>query len=113
VSLTQAVKEIKTEFPKSDIVFCTVIPRKGKGQHIVKYNEITNSVNALMKQICVKENATCIDFYELFSKCGNVVKSLYDISDATGIHISVEGCSKMRYEFLDFVLRNNRVDQLR
>lgn len=31
VSLIQAVKEIKTEFPKSDIAFCTVISRKGQG----------------------------------------------------------------------------------
>jgi hypothetical protein len=51
VSLTQAVKEIKTEFPMSDIAFCTVIPRKGKGQYIVKYYEITTSVNAFVKKI--------------------------------------------------------------
>jgi hypothetical protein len=48
VSLTQAVKEIKTEFPMSDIAFCT---KKGKGQYIVKYYEITTSVNAFFKKI--------------------------------------------------------------
>ena len=66
-----------------------------------------------MKKICVRENVTCINLFELFSKSGIVIKLLYDISDATGIHISVEGCSKMRDEFLDCFLRNNRTDELR
>jgi hypothetical protein len=66
-----------------------------------------------MKKICVRENVTCINLFELFSKSGIVIKLLYDISDATGIHISVEGCSKMRDEFLDCFLRNNRADELR
>ena len=64
--------------------------------------------------MCVKENVACIDLYEMFSESGSAFKyKLYDISDAMGIHISVEGCSKMRDEFLDFFHRNNGVDELR
>jgi len=51
-----------------------------------------------MKKSCVRENVTCIDLYELFSKSGNTIKSLYDISDATGTHISVKGTQAFRID---------------
>jgi predicted membrane channel-forming protein YqfA (hemolysin III family) len=35
----------------------------------------------------------CVDAYELFTKQGNVLKSLFDHTDYSGVHISVEGCT--------------------
>jgi hypothetical protein len=39
------------------------------------------------------EQIECVDAYELFTKQGNVLKSLFDNTDSSGVHISVEGCT--------------------
>ena len=39
---------------------------------------------------CIREQIECVDAYELFKKQGNVLKSLFDNTDSSGVHISVE-----------------------
>ena len=43
--------------------------------------------------LCLKciEKIECVDTHELFTKQGNVVKSLFDNTDSSGVQISVEG----------------------
>jgi hypothetical protein len=38
----------------------------------------------------------------LFTKQENVLKSLFDNTDSSGVHISVEGCTKIRDEIVTF-----------
>ena len=52
--------------------------------------------------MCIREQIECIDAYELFTKQGNVLKSLSDNTDSSGVHISVEGCTKIRDEIVTF-----------
>ena len=55
-----------------------------------------------MKKLCIREQIECVDAYELFTKQGNVLKSLFDNTDSSGVHISVEGCTKIRDEIVTF-----------
>jgi hypothetical protein len=43
------------------------------------------------KSCVFREQIECVDAYELFTKQGNVVKSLFDNTDSSDVHISVEG----------------------
>jgi hypothetical protein len=52
--------------------------------------------------IFVQQQIECVDAYELFTKQGNVLKSLFDNTDSPGVHISVEGCTKIRDEIVTF-----------
>jgi len=55
-----------------------------------------------LKKLCIREQIECVDAYELFTKQGNVLKSLFDNTDSSGVHISVEGCTKIRDEIVTF-----------
>ena len=59
-------------------------------------------VNIFLKKLCIREQIECVDAYELFTKQGNVLKSLFDNTDSSGVHISVEGCTKIRDEIVTF-----------
>jgi hypothetical protein len=52
----------------------------------------------LQLKLCIREQIECVDAYELFTKQGNVLKSLFDNTNSSGVHISVEGCTKIRDE---------------
>ena len=52
--------------------------------------------------MCIREQIECVDAYELFTKQGNVLKSLFDNTDSSGVHISIEGCTKIRDEIVTF-----------
>ena len=49
----------------------------------------------------------CVNAYELFTKQGNAVKSLFDNTESSGVHISVEGCTKIRNEIVTFFDSDN------
>ena len=55
-----------------------------------------------MKKLCIREQIECVDADELFTKQGNVLKSLFDNTDSSGVHISVEGSTKIRDEIVTF-----------
>lgn len=59
--------------------------------------------------MCIREQIECVDIYELFTKQGNVVKSLFDNTDSSGVHISVEGCTKIRDEIVTFFDSGNEL----
>jgi hypothetical protein len=58
------------------------------------------NVNIFLKKLCIREQIECVDAYELFTQQGNVLKSLFDNTDSSGVHISVEGCTKIRDEIV-------------
>ena len=60
-----------------------------------------------MKKLCIREQIECVNAYELFTKQGNAVKSLFDNTDSSGVHISVEGCTKIRDEIVTFFDSDN------
>jgi hypothetical protein len=70
--------------------------------NITKCNDTVLNVNIFLKKLCIREQIECVDAYELFTKQGNVLKSLFDNTDSSGIHISVEGCTKITDEIVTF-----------
>ena len=42
ITATQAISKIKQTFPKSQIAVCSILPRKGRGQHLIKMNEMVH-----------------------------------------------------------------------
>ena len=73
-----------------------------KGPNIAKCNDTVLNVNIFLKKLCIREQIECVDAYELFTKQGNVLKSLFDNTDSSGVHISVEGCTKIRDKIVTF-----------
>ena len=102
INLTHAIHQVKCNFPNSVVGICTILPRKGKGPNITKCNDTVLNVNIFLKKLCIREQIECVDAYELFTKQGNVLKSLFDNTDSSGVHISVEGCTKIRDEIVTF-----------
>ena len=102
INLTHAIHQVKCNFPNSVVGICTILPRKGKGPNITKCNDTVLNVNIFLKKLCIREQIECVDAYELFTKQGNVLKSLFDNTDSSGVHNSVEGCTKIRDEIVTF-----------
>jgi lysophospholipase L1-like esterase len=96
INLTHAIHQVKSNFPNSIVGICTILPRKGKGPSIIKCNDTVLNINIFLKKLCIREQIEYVDAYELFTKQGHVVKSLFDNTDSSGVHISVEGCTKIR-----------------
>ena len=90
------MNQVKSNFPNSVVSICTILPRKGKGPSILKCNDTVLNINIFLKKLCIREQIEYVDAYELFTKQGHVVKSLFDNTDSSGVHISVEGCTKIR-----------------
>jgi hypothetical protein len=40
ITATQAISKIKQTFPNSQIVVCSILPRKGRGQHLIKMKDV-------------------------------------------------------------------------
>ena len=57
--------------------------------------------------MCIREQIECVNAYELFTKQGNVLKSLFDNTESSGVHISIEGCTKIRDEIVTFFDSDN------
>ena len=96
IRFTQAIAKVKQSFPESQLGVCSILPRKGKGQQISKINETTQNVNSFARKFCAKD--TCLDYVDLtneFLRQGNVLKSLFDTNDVSGVHISSEGEDKL------------------
>ncbi|CAG2209817.1 unnamed protein product [Mytilus edulis] len=103
VNATSAVNCVKSRFPSAKIGLCTIIPRKGKGQSILKLNETTQSVNNFLAKLCKKDSSvSLIDTFNIFCQNGNAVRPLYDINDPSGVHISDKGVDKYIVELSSF-----------
>jgi lysophospholipase L1-like esterase len=83
INLTHAIHQVKYNFPNSVVGICTILPRKGKGPNITKCNDTVLNVNIFLKKLCIREQIECVDAYELFTKQGNVLKSLFDNTDSS------------------------------
>ena len=95
INLTHVIHQVKCNFPNSVVGICTILPRKGKGPNITKCNDTVLNVNIFLKKLCIREQIECVDAYELFTKQGNVLKSLFDNTDSSGVHISVKVVRKL------------------
>ncbi|CAG2254725.1 CNBP [Mytilus edulis] len=103
VNATSAVNCVKSRFPSAKIGLCTIIPRKGKGQSILKLNDTTQSVNNFLAKLCKKDSSvSLIDTFNIFCQNGNAVRPLYDINDPSGVHISDKGVDKYIVELSSF-----------
>ncbi|CAC5407845.1 CNBP [Mytilus coruscus] len=97
VFATQAIVKVKQSFPNADIGVCGIIPRKGNSNHIHTVNETATNVNKFLEKLCLKDEVlTYIDVEHIFTKNGSVVKSLYEKTDTSGVHITIEGAQTIR-----------------
>ena len=89
ITATQAISKIKQTFPKSQIAVCSILPGKGRGQHLIKMNDTSNHVNGFLKKMCIRDGTLdFIDIHKEFSKQGSAIKPLFDTNDVSGVHIS-------------------------
>jgi lysophospholipase L1-like esterase len=96
ITATQAISKIKQTFPKSQISVCSILPRKGRGQHLIKMNDTSNHVNGFLKKMCIRDGTLdFIDIHKEFSKQSSAIKPLFDTNDVSGIHISSAGEEKL------------------
>ncbi|CAC5419977.1 CNBP [Mytilus coruscus] len=103
VNATNAVNCVKSRFPNAKIGLCTIIPRKDKGQNILKLNETTQSVNNFLAKLSKNDSSvSLIDTFNIFCQNGNAVRSLYDINDPSGVHISDKGVDRYIVELSSF-----------
>ncbi|CAC5399724.1 unnamed protein product [Mytilus coruscus] len=104
VFATQAIVKVKQAFPNADIGVCGIIPRKGNSNHIHRVNETATNVNKFLEKLCLKDEVlTYIDVEHIFTKNGNVVKPLYEKTDTSGVHITIEGAQTIRVKLRDFL----------
>ena len=79
ITATQAIYKIKQTFSKSQITVCSILPPKGRGQHLIKMNDTSNYVNRFLKIMCIRDGTLdFIDIHKEFSKQGTVIKPLFD-----------------------------------
>ncbi|CAG2203622.1 unnamed protein product [Mytilus edulis] len=104
VYATQAIVKVKQAFPNADIGVCGIIPRKGNSNHIHTVNETATHVNKFLEKLCLKDEVlTYIDVDNIFIKNGNVVKAFYEKTDASGVHITIEGAQTIRVKLREFL----------
>ena len=104
ITATHANSKIKQPFPKSQIAVCSILPRKGRGQHLIKMNDTTNHVNGFLKKMCNRDGTLdFIDIHKEFSKQGSAIKPLFDTNDVSGVHISSSGEDKLCKIFFKYL----------
>ncbi|CAC5380042.1 unnamed protein product [Mytilus coruscus] len=109
VNATSAVNCVKSRSPNAKIGLCTSIPRKGKRQNILKFDETTQSVNNFLAKLSKKDSSvSLIDTFNIFCQNGNAVRLLYNINDPSGVYISDKGVDKYIVELSSF-FDNTRV----
>jgi hypothetical protein len=75
ITATQAISKIKQTFPKSQVAVCSIHPRKGRGQHLIKMNGTSNHVNGFLNKMCIRDGTLdFIDIHKEFSKQGSAIK---------------------------------------
>ena len=89
---TEAVTKVKSSFPNANIGICSILPRKGNSNSIMKSNETSVSVNNFLRKLCMKDDSLeYIDISFDFQKQGALIKSMYDKNDASGVHVGPDG----------------------
>ncbi|CAG2236941.1 unnamed protein product [Mytilus edulis] len=65
---------------------------------------IKNRTVKFIEKKCLKDEVlTYIDVDNIFIKNGNVVKALYEKTDASGVHITIEGAQTIRVKLREFL----------
>ncbi|CAC5422679.1 unnamed protein product [Mytilus coruscus] len=104
VYATQAIVKVKQAFPNADIGVCGNIPRKGNSNHIHTINETATHVNKFLEKLCLKDEVlTYIDVDNIFTKNDNVDKALYEKTDSSRVHITIEGAQTIRVKIRKFL----------
>jgi hypothetical protein len=69
-----------------------------------KCNDTVLNVNIFLKKLCIREQIECVDAYELFTKQGNVLKSLFDNLGRI-VHIPTTEFGKLHFTWCIACLR--------
>lgn len=111
ITFSHAISAVAKTFPDSRIGVTSVLPRKGRGQHIMKLNEISDKVNRYVRKWCAGTTALkYIDTVSAFSNQGSAIKNLYDANDPSGVHISNLGQEKLCSIFTKFISSTPQID---
>lgn len=96
LEVSSAITQTHREFPDAEIAFSSIPHRKGKTAAISKMNASAKSVNEYMCKLTQKESYL---YYlnnddDLLEK-GVPIRSMYDASDANGVHLSSKGAEAL------------------
>ncbi|XP_033748264.1 uncharacterized protein LOC117333197 isoform X2 [Pecten maximus] len=107
INIMHALDKVKDPFPGKQIGLCSVIPRKGKSPSIQAINATAVTVNSFMAKLCVLDKSrtlSYIDTVNAFIRKGVPICGQYDSSEASGMHISVDGAHKLWSIMEDFIM---------
>ena len=94
LEITTAMNKIREKFPSSEIAFSSIPHRRGKSNITLNLNNSIKMVNEFFLKMAKREKYLCFlnnDDYLL--KGGVPVPSMYDSSDARGVHVSTKGAT--------------------
>lgn len=105
LNASQAISKIKTEYPEAHIGICNIIPRRGTGNHAVKLNTTSSSVNTYLQKLCKRNfKLHFIDIAsEFYNQDGHVKKTMFDKNDSSGVHIGQSGVDHITSKITDFL----------
>lgn len=98
-----ALANVAEIWPNTPIAFSSIIPRRGKAEHIKALNDKAKMVNACILKLCkTTKHLHFIDNDAVIYDDGKFQKSMYDASDGSGVHISHEGARALYDSFYAF-----------
>ncbi len=92
LNLTDCVAKIQWTFPGARVAIASVPPRKGRSANILKYNQMTDSVNTFLSRFT--ERREDLDYMNTVSSLRTnkgVIKRFYSDIDTSGVHLSRDG----------------------
>lgn len=100
-----AFQHIHKKWPEAEVAFSSILPRLGGKAPITKFNNDAKFINNLILKLCEQNGKLhYIDNDDVFVKDGNVIKSLFDSKDPSGVHVSDEGAVKLYENWSAFLL---------
>ena len=92
IEVSSAITAAHKQFPNAETAFSSVPHRKGKSPAINTMNTTAKSVNEYVCKLTKKESYLCyLNNDDALLDKGIPVRSMYDASDANGVHLSSKG----------------------
>ncbi|CAG2229240.1 unnamed protein product [Mytilus edulis] len=98
------LSKLNKHFRMQILVYVVLFQEKVTVTTFTQSNETATHVNKFLEKLCLKDEVlTYIDVDNIFIKNGNVVKAYYDKTDASGVHITIEGAQTIRVKLREFL----------
>ena len=102
LEITTALGKVHEKFPTSEIAFSSIPHRRGKSPVTESLNKTTKLVNEYFLKMAKKESHIYFLSNDDLMKDGIPMKSMYDINDIRGVHLSGKGASVLEENIQSF-----------